>query len=192
MPPIKGSIIVADGNGRVGTLTPNTNNQVLCLDDNEPLGVKWITSSGGSKDYFYAYGPSTDTDIGSGFTPITLDTEVKKDSSFTHVANSSEITINNTGEYLISFNFTGDVDGNSRTGSATRLVLDTGSGFTEVSGARGYAYHRNTTTGENTCGVSTILSLNSGDKIRIESLRISGSNITNALANGTRLTIQSL
>lgn len=41
-PPIKGSIIVANGNGAVTYLEPTSNTQVLCLDSNVPKGVKFI------------------------------------------------------------------------------------------------------------------------------------------------------
>lgn len=39
----KGSIIVADGNGKVTSIQPTSNGQVLSLDSTEPSGAKFIS-----------------------------------------------------------------------------------------------------------------------------------------------------
>lgn len=40
--PVKGSVIVADGNGRVSVITPTSDNQVLMLDSNEAVGARFV------------------------------------------------------------------------------------------------------------------------------------------------------
>lgn len=40
--PIKGSVIIADGTGKVTYLEPTANNQVLTLDSTQPKGIKFI------------------------------------------------------------------------------------------------------------------------------------------------------
>lgn len=40
--PVKGSVIVADGNGRVTVISPTSDNQVLSLDSTDPKGAKFI------------------------------------------------------------------------------------------------------------------------------------------------------
>lgn len=40
--PVKGSVIVADGNGKVAVISPTSDNQVLSLDSTDPRGAKFI------------------------------------------------------------------------------------------------------------------------------------------------------
>lgn len=40
--PAKGSVIVADGTGKVTVITPTSDNQVLSLDSTDPKGAKFI------------------------------------------------------------------------------------------------------------------------------------------------------
>lgn len=41
-PPAKGSVIVADGFGKVTIISPTSSNQVFALDSNDPRGAKFI------------------------------------------------------------------------------------------------------------------------------------------------------
>ena len=40
--PTKGSVIVADGNGRVTTVEPSADNEVFCLDSTDAKGAKFV------------------------------------------------------------------------------------------------------------------------------------------------------
>lgn len=46
MPIQKGSIIVADGNGKVTAITPTDDNDILILDSTQPYGIKFGNSPG--------------------------------------------------------------------------------------------------------------------------------------------------
>lgn len=185
--PGKGSIIVADGTGKVKAVTPGNSNQVLRIDPNEPLGVRWDVAT--QNYYFSALGPDTNLTIGAGFTAIPLTTITKNDPIFTHITNSSEINIMQDGDYLVSIDFTGEVNSNKKYGFMVRLTRDTGDGFSEVGGTRAVCYANN---GKNTCSATTVVSLLSGDSIRVEAQKISGTSSVFALINATKITIQSL
>ena len=54
----------------------------------------------------HAYDAAGDITLSTSDTAITLDTEVKDTSSFTHVNGTSNITINTTGTYLVTYYMT--------------------------------------------------------------------------------------
>ncbi|KKK66697.1 hypothetical protein LCGC14_2961480, partial [marine sediment metagenome] len=59
--------------------------------------------AGQERSLFYAYDTTGDIDISAGWTDITLDTEVREDTAFTHSVDSAEITINTDGWYEITY-----------------------------------------------------------------------------------------
>lgn len=118
----------------------------------------------------YSNSISTFTDT---YIDITFDVERHKDSEFTHTANSAEITINATDIYELTWTISVTNNDTIEHGdSIGHLMLDTGSGYNEVTGSISYGYH-NKNAPYNSHGRSVILSLNSGDKIKLQVKRIS-------------------
>lgn len=104
-----------------------------------------------------------------------------------------EVTVNNTGTYLVIFRVSFDQpSGNSRAVAGIFLERDTGSGFAEVDGFRAFTYVRNSAEGENTSNVQGILQVTSGDKFRIRALRQAGTSTIRTIADGTGLTLAEL
>lgn len=143
------------------------------------------------------YDPVSEVSINNGWTDIPLNVERIIDQNFTHTANSAVITFNSAGTYLITARCTADNTGggsgnSSRTQSQMRLVLNTGSGFNEVDGSFGYMYHRNSAAGLNTTTVQLVLSISTGNQIKLQAIRISGSGDLVAASGGCSITIHSL
>lgn len=161
-------------------------------------GSVWVSlTSGGSGggtlsfDGFYAYDAVGAIDINSGWTDLTLDTEVKEDAPFTHGADSAEVTINEDGWYEITYNVSTDVtSGTSRSDSETKIQEDKGSGYIDVPGSFGQMYNRQATQGGSSTSVTILREFVSGDKVKIQAHRISGTNTVVTSADGVGLTIK--
>ncbi|TXG82092.1 MAG: hypothetical protein E6R13_05425 [Spirochaetes bacterium] len=121
--------------------------------------------------------------ISSGWTDIPIDTEHVKTSNMVHSANSAEITVNRTGTF--QFNGFVSIRSNPGTNSAAeaRLVVNTGSGYTEVIGTR--VFVSTDTNNEDDRGTGTFslsLSVVSGYKYKLQAQRINGSATMETLA----------
>ena len=119
-------------------------------------------------NYFDAYN-SVSTAIGGSFTDIPLNTERKKDGLFLHTAGSSQVTVGETGLYLIYGRITiaknsGD---NTLTQSVVRIVSDIGSGFNEMQGSRGNIYSDGSLQG-NTATIQIYDNLVSGTALKMQ------------------------
>ena len=124
-------------------------------------------------------------------TTINFATSIRNDAAFTHatVGGGSEITINQTGWYEITYDVSLDAPvGNARTTSQTELQLN----GTLVAGTRSWGYHRTSGNAEDSMSATIKLNLTSGDVIRVQSVRVGGGDALVTLANGCRLNIQSI
>jgi len=146
--------------------------------------------SAADSQYFDAYDSTGGTSIDAGWTDVPLITERKKTSDFTHVASSAEVTIGEDGTYLVHASVSVDASsGTSRSDSLTRLMIDTGSGYVEVAGVAGGIYNRQATQGHGTATRVAVLDLDSGDKLKMQAMRNSGTNLLILQANGSALVI---
>ena len=166
-----------------------TNGQVLHYDDGD-----WVpTTLSGEvtvKAYYDGYDSTGGTDVSAGWTDVPLGTDRQKTIDFSHTLGSPEVTCNKSGSYVIISRVTVyQSAGGSRSAAQMRLTLDTGSGFTEVSGTYGMIYSRNTTQGEGTAEASVILDLESSDALRLQARLESGTGTINLMADSSSLTI---
>lgn len=142
---------------------------------------------------FHAYDAAGCISINDGFTPITWDTEVRKDSVYVHANNASAITINRTGYVVIVADICIDATtGTSRTASLARLMINTGAGFVELSGSRTAMYHRQSTQGATAGSITRLVNITSGTQIRLEAQRTSGTSFLGTLPHGCRITISTI
>lgn len=124
---------------------------------------------------------------------ITLALDTVRENSGDFTLTSSTITSVTAGTYLLIYRVSTDIaSGSARSCSRALLELDTGSGFSEVIGSRGYMYNRDSSNADNTCTVSLILNLNVGDALRIRVNRESGSDTINVIQQGSGVTIVSV
>ena len=179
MPPAIDLGTVADNN--TGTFNPSTMNNAALEQ----------TITNATVPLFYAYDAAGDIDISSGLTDITLDTEVKKDSEFTHSNDSAEIEINTTDLYEITYYIgTYVTSGSSRSDSIAKLQKDTGGGYADIPGTIGPMYNRQSSQGYANACVTVLHTLNDGDKIKLVAQRNSGTNTILTLANSAGLVIR--
>lgn len=88
------------------------------------------------EDQFYAFSSTSAETVNNNFVDLTVNTEVRKDSSYSHAMNSAEVTINNAGDHEIIF----DAGFTLEPGDIVEVILfiDTGSGYMEMPGATAY------------------------------------------------------
>jgi hypothetical protein len=174
----------------INTATAPTNGQVLTATSSTT--ANWQTpdySHNTSYIYVYSNSNSTFTDT---YIDINLDVERHKDSDFSHSANSAEITINTTDMYELSWTVTVTNNDTVEHGiSECHLMLDTGSGYNEVVDSISYGYH-NKNAGYNSHGRAIILSLSSGDKVKLQIRRGTGTESPILINNGCSIIIRKL
>lgn len=144
-------------------------------------------------EVFSGYTNSNSSSFTTTWTDMPIDAEFKKSSSFTHTNPNPNVTIGETGTYLVIAEITIDqVSGNSRSTAEMRLVVDTGGGYNEIDGTRARMYSRNNAQGEQVGSVSIIRDFTAGDQIKAQAQRFSGAGSFQILADNSRLSILNL
>jgi hypothetical protein len=124
---------------------------------------------------------------------VILDTERINTASSIFTLSTNTVEINADITASVIYRVSTDVStGTNRSLTTAWLEIDTGAGFSEVAGSRVYMYNRQATAGGNTGTAALILSLNTGDILRIRCQRIQGTDTTVTIANGSSLTIVDL
>jgi hypothetical protein len=137
----------------------------------------------------HAFDAAGGIDISSGWTDITLDTEVVKDSIF--ALSGAEITINADGYYAISYYVGADVtSGTKDSKSESRLAVDTGGGYAELGGTRCPMFNKDVAEGTSNGAATVLRQFNSGDKIKIQAQRMGGTSTIVTYANACGITIE--
>lgn len=131
--------------------------------------------------------------IGATYTNITLDTTVVEDEYYSHTPGSHEITILADGWFYVSYWITTEeTAGSTRTSSLSRLVEDTGSGFTLIPGTTAEMYNRLTTTSGTNAAVSLWHYFTNGTVIALQASVDDGGGTLNVMADSTGISILSL
>lgn len=140
---------------------------------------------------FHAYDKGGSTNLTYGYTAVPWDTVELSDAIYSHVNNSSDITVNANGWFRIEVEMSTEVLYNSsRTTSVARIMRDSGKGFEEVSGSRAHFYNRQNKSGQTSAAFSRTIQLAAGDKIRVEASRDSGGGYIYTIANSCRINIE--
>lgn len=127
---------------------------------------------------------------GGGNIDIPLDSEHVKTAGILHTSPWIEFTVVNAGVYAVWGSFSsGITTGTSRSESYAWLMRDPGTGYTKVFGTDMYLYNRTSNQGKATPGFNVILSLNAGDKLKLQATRLSGTSTIATVADATSLNI---
>ena len=144
------------------------------------ISNQWISLTNVGKTNpgtFYAYDQDGGNSISTSASLIPLDTEIKKDSIYTHETNSSTITINETGWYQL-FYYAGFDD--LSTGDVANIYLgkSTGGAFSEIAGSRIPAHAYSATYDSQSAMGSVYHQFNAGDQVRFQAIITAGSAAT--------------
>ncbi len=183
------SIPIAIGNGRI---IPSMNGQYPITDSSINEGMRFIDLP----SFFSAYDNGGAIDVSTDWTDITWDTERRKDSPYIHTADSAVITINKKTNIILSFDYAcymTSSSGSVPSTSAARLVIDTGSGYTEVAGTRCYALHDRTAAGNASASANNIIiSVNSRNSLKLQVQRFTGNDTLQTVSDACRIFIKSI
>lgn len=156
-------------------------------------GTSWLpvaSGTGALSQVFDAYDAIGGQTFTSGTVTLNLDTARKNSDANIFLLTNDELTISDTAAYVFIFRVSTDINtGSARSSSKCWLEADTGSGFSEVTGSRGYMYNRLAGPGENTATVQAVLNVSSGDKFRIRINREAGTDTVQTIANASGLTV---
>lgn len=136
----------------------------------------------------YSVYPSASQSFTNTRVTVNFNTERKTDSNFSIAA--GELTFLADDDYVISVTSTINLSvGSGRSGSRTFVQLDTGGGYVDIPNILISGYHRSTTTGEDTGSITFPLTVTANDKIRIQTIRQSGSDTLITMPEGFNITI---
>lgn len=170
-----------------------TEGEIVTLDANgvPTLGGATVADISGSQQdpvYFNAY----DNTGGQTFTTgtVTLNLSERINSGQFTLA-SDEITIDSDiTNVLVTIGVSTEINsGSARSTSRFFLEVDTGSGFAEIAGTRGYMYNRTAGNAAATGHTNAVLSFNAGDIIRIRVERYTGGDTITTIGNGSAISI---
>lgn len=176
-----------------GTVS-NTEFQYLNnLSSNIQAQLNTLTAALTTKICDLYHKPVSVTSFTSVWTDVPMNIERTIDSNFTHVADSAEITIVNTDNYLIIAKCSTYNTTRTRSGSQFRLVRNGGGGYAPIEGTLGYLYNRyNGFLGYDTCSTPVIMTLNAGDKIKMQVQVIQGTTTLYVSSEGASIVIKSV
>jgi len=166
---------------------------VVPVETPTPTQAADLSGSGPEAGFSAFSTASTSITSSVSFTDLPLNTQRFSPNSafYTHTPPSASVTIVQAGRYLVSFHISIDVIVNTRSVSLNRLSLNTGAGFNPLNGTDVYGYHRQTSQGENTVGMTGIFDFTAGSIIKAQSRIFAGGNQA-FIANGSGITIQRL
>lgn len=129
------------------------------------------------------------TPTGTWF-PVPLNAQNKAPTpGFIHVAPNAEVEVVGDKTAVVTGDVSVDNASGTRTQSEMRLVIDKGSGFTEVVGTRRPIYNRNAAQGGDSGTFTVVLDLEDGDVLRLEARRENGGGAVSLRADGSALSI---
>lgn len=141
--------------------------------------------------YFQGY-LNVQTAFTTSPTDIPINIEVVKDSPYTHTANSAEITITVSGDYIITVSASMvATNGTNRSSAELWLNVDTGSGFVEVAGTRRVAYIEQNNYGSSV-SFERFISVSNGDIFKVQVNRTLGTSLTAIRSDQYLMTIKSV
>lgn len=175
----------------IGSIVSTTDDKVFFCTENTAGSAVWTRldgvtgptgsqgpagESGGSTGQVFSGSDGTGgINIDAGWTDIPLNIEHKKTSNMTHAASSAEVTVNQTGTYVITgYISTTSVSGTNSSAEG-RLMRDTGGGYAELVGA---CVNMSSDTAlnddRNTGSFSIVIDITSGDKFKLQAQRAVG------------------
>lgn len=163
-------------------------------------GSQWVSLTGGGGgsvitdlSTFYAYDAAGNINLTAGWTDITLDTQVRADSAYSHTAGNAPVTIQEDGWYEITYDIGTYIStGANRTSSQAKLQENTGGGFTDVPGSLSYMYNRNNANGYDSASATVTRQFTAGDIIKLQAQAFNGTDTVLTQANSVRVNVKKI
>ena len=130
---------------------------------------------------------TTTTGTTGSYIDVFWDSDILVGSAYSR--SSSEITMLEDGIYEITYCVSVDVNSGGRKSSRCRIVLDEGSGFSEIIRSGSFGYHRSSSNGEDTITKTIKQRFDSGDIIKTQMSVFAGSGSLVTVANDSNITI---
>jgi hypothetical protein len=146
-----------------------------------------------SRKFDAYYDPINEVTVNHLWVDVPLHVNRILDSDFSHSEGSAEVTINSNDTYeVVGRVSTYASSGNNRTQTQMRLLIDRGSGYSQIPGSLGFMYNRERIEGYNSATVNMIMPLKVGDKVKIQAIRTSGNSIIKLVDEGCSLVIHNV
>lgn len=156
-------------------------------------GAEWADVTCATNDIFDVYDNTGGQTFTTSTITLNLDVVRKDTGNSVFTLSADEVTINKTDTFIFIYRTSTDIStGTSRSCSRAILERDTGGGFAEVDGFRGYMYNHTLDEADNTCMVHGVLDVTTGDKFRIRLNREVGGSTIRTIVDASGLTIFSL
>jgi len=173
-----------------GTLFSGSTNLSTIINN----AVGNMTVYSGTAKHFYGYYSGANISITAGWTDVNISTSLIEDASYyTHINNSAEVTVTESGTYDIygRVSIANNSNNNSSTAEA-RISIDTGGGYVPLLGSNGFVYLLGATAANTRNGTIALVGkavLPANSKIKLQSQRSNGSGTMVAISGGTNLNI---
>ena len=176
----------SSGDINISGNTPLAGQVLVAQSSNNAL---WQNPSGTSSQYFNAINQKITTKINNSWTLFEFDNVIISDLPYTFL-NSTQIRINETGNYIVQIDssligISGSQSTQSRSHAEIRLILNK----IEVFGTRRLHYIRTNTFGDSS-SINRYISLNSGDILSIQGIKILGNSDISTKQNGCSFLIR--
>jgi len=122
---------------------------------------------------------------------IPFNSQVYINSNYSHTPGTAVITFNSAGIYNITYKATTEITtGIKRTNVEFKLQIDTGGGYTDIDRSKSNVTNRTTGSGPETTYSTNILTIASGDKIKLTAIKVvSGVSTVKTVDNQTNIII---
>lgn len=190
-----GDILVQSSTG-VSKLDYDNANLILHSNQSAICNIEWINASSLVSNALQVFHGYHSVDIvglptSGSFTDLLLDTEIKKDSIYTHTSPESTITIHSDGVYLIYARFTANMTSGTQDALQGKLQINNGGGFVDINGTVSSGYIDIAVVSTSTCNTFTTVTANSGDIVKAQ-IGMVGTSTCNSSAGMCSLLIYKL
>lgn len=181
----KGDILIDNGE-ELTKLSIGSNKQFLVADSSTAVGAKWVNT-----DYFSAYGEAGNILINKTWTSIWWDTEIRKDTVFTHseLDTTGTITITQGGWYELFVNIGLEhYQGEDKAACELRVIKNSNI----IRGTRSFTSNRQAGYGYTESTINTIINVSANDVIKVQCRVIDGEGKIRTSAEACRILMKSI
>lgn len=172
----------------------STGSNVACLNNACQINVTKYqsTSNGQTNVKFIDVYNSTSQTINSSYTDLTFNIQRLINEIYTHTTGTAPITVGETGKYMIYIKACTDNTNNNvnnNTSTQMRILLNTGSGYSAISGNLSSTINVYNIAGKSTTSLISTLSLSAGSSLKIQMIKLYASSTIQTIADSCSFSI---